>query len=254
MKQALTRAVSRSIGGCQLTHLPRTEIDVERARRQHAGYEAALERLGYRVLRLPEEPELPDAVFVEDVALVLDELAIVTRPGAEARRPEAASVARALAEWLPVQTMAGPGTIDGGDLLRIDRTIYAGRSSRSDEAGLEELARHLAPAGYRVVPVEVRGCLHLKSAVTRVGPRELLVQPEWVDPALFEGMRAIEVAPDEPQAANALWSGEAAIHPAAHVATRARLEERGISVLPVEISEIALAEGAVTCCSLLVQL
>src|SRR5512141_1607168 len=162
---AITRDVSRSIANCELTHLARTPIDVERARRQHAAYEAALKGLGVAVLSLPEEPSLPDSVFVEDTALVLDECAVILRPGAESRRAEVGSIERVLRPYRQLFHIQAPARVDGGDLLRVGKDVYIGLSTRSDTNAAEQLEALLQPFGYDVHVVEVNGCLHLKSAV-----------------------------------------------------------------------------------------
>jgi dimethylargininase len=248
--QALLRPVSAAMARCELTHLARTRIDVALARRQHEQYAAALAGLGCQVVTLAPEPELPDSVFVEDTAIVLDEIAILTRPGATSRRPEVAAVAGALEKWRTCVVVEAPGTLDGGDVLLIGRTLYVGRSGRSDSEGVRQLAAAVAPFGYRTVPVPVSGCLHLKSAVTQVGPDTLLINGRWVDRGHFPGQRFIEIAPEEPHAANALRIGDTVLHPASAPRSRERLESAGLSVLPLDLSEIEKAEGAVTCCSL----
>jgi dimethylargininase len=250
MQIAITRAVSPSIVKCELTHLARQPIDVKLAEAQHAEYETALAELGCAVRQLPVQPDLPDSVFVEDMALVFDEVAVILRPGAASRRPEAASVAEALAAYRELRTMQPPATMDGGDVLRIDRDVYIGISGRSTLDGVRQVESLLAPFGYRVHPVEMTGCLHLKSAVTQVGERLLLVNPAWVDGSIFKEMEWIGVAPEEPHAANALLLGAAVIYPAAHRVTRQRLERRGVHLRLVDVSELMKAEGAVTCCSL----
>ena len=251
MLVAITRAVSPSIVSCELTHLARQPIDVDLAVEQHAAYEAALTELGCTLRQLEVEPDLPDSVFVEDMALVLDELAVVLRSGAPSRRLEAASVAQALEEYRELRTIQAPATLDGGDVLRVDRDLYIGVSGRSTLDGIRQVESIVAPFGYRVHPVEMTGCLHLKSAVTQVGDRLLLVNPDWVDGRFFEGMERIEVASDEPHAANALMLPEAVIYPAAHRETSRRLEQHGVRLKPVDVSELMKAEGAVTCCSLI---
>jgi dimethylargininase len=253
MKTAITRQISAALGDCLLTHLERRPIDVELARRQHAAYEGLLTELGYEVRSLPAEPLLPDSVFVEDAAVVLDEAAIVTRPGAESRRPETASVAAALEPHRRLLNVEAPATLDGGDVLRLGRTLWVGRTERTDETGVAQLRALVAPLGYEVVAAPVRGCLHLKSAVTEVGEGALLLNPAMIDGAVFEGYRLIEVDPEEPMAANALRAGDAVIMPAHHPKTRRRLERRGLHVCPVEATEVAKAEGGVTCCSLLLE-
>src|SRR3954468_17652518 len=173
---ALTRAVPRSIERCELTHLQREPIDYARAVREHAAYEACLERLGCRVVRLPDLPDQPDSVFVEDTAVVVEGLAVIARPGAESRRGEVASTASALPAHRPLACIEPPGTLDGGDVLVTPGVVFAGISGRTNDDGARQLAAFLAPHGYRVVPVAVTGCLHLKSAVTALPAAE--VPPE----------------------------------------------------------------------------
>jgi dimethylargininase len=182
---ALTRAVSAAIGDCELTHLARTPLDVARARAQHTDYTNALAALGGRVLRLPDAPDLPDAVFVEDTAVILDELAIITRPGAATRRAETADVAAALAAYRPLAHITAPATLDGGDVLRVDRSLFVGQSARTNAAGIAQLRAHAAPFGYTVTEVGLRDCLHLKTAVTQVAPNTLLINRDWVDTQPF---------------------------------------------------------------------
>lgn len=251
MLLAITRQVSRSIANCELTYLARVPIDVERARRQHAAYEEALKRLGVAVLSLPEEPDLPDSVFVEDTALVLDECAVILRSGAASRQPETDSIARALAPYRKLLRIEAPARVDGGDILQFGRKVYLGLSSRSDTNALEQLQDLLLPYAYEVVPVPVTGCLHLKSAVTQVGAETLLLNPAWVEPANFPGVKTIAIDPSEGYAANAVLVGETAVYPEAFPRTWKRLEAAGIGVISVPADELAKAEGAVTCCSLI---
>jgi dimethylargininase len=247
---AITRDVSPSLAGCELSFVPRTAIDIDRAIAQHEGYRAALRALGCEVLSLPAQADMPDAVFVEDVAIVLDEVAVLTRPGAASRRAEGASVAEVLARYRPVHAIQAPGTLDGGDVLRVGRTIYVGEAARSNADGIAQLGALLAPFGYAVQAVPTHGCLHLKSAATQVADDTVLLQPAWVDAAVFAGYRCIEIDPREEHAANALRIGDSVIHPACFPHTRQRLEDAGIRVVPLDISELQKAEGAVTCCSL----
>jgi dimethylargininase len=237
---------------CELTYLPRVPIDLALAQAQHHEYEQALARLGCEVVSLPPDPDLPDSVFVEDVALVVDEIAIVTRPGAESRRLETEAIAPALARYRRVSFIQAPGTLDGGDVLRLGRRFYVGMSGRSNESGIEQLGAVLWPYGYTVTGVPVRGCLHLKSAVTEAAPSTVLINPAWVDPGVFGGSAIIEVDPAEPHAANALLVGGAIIYPASFPKTARRLEAAGCRVTPVDVSELQKAEGAVTCCCVIV--
>lgn len=256
MKVALTREVSAGLAQCELTHLARRPIDVARARDQHARYEAALAKLGARVQRLPGAPDMPDCVFIEDTALVLDELAIILRPGAAARRSEVPAVAQALQACRPLVWMQPPGLMDGGDVLRIGKRLFVGRSSRTNDEGIRQLRTALEPLGYTVDALDVRGCLHLKSAATEVarGGEQggvLLINPGWITPGVFGNVEVVEVDGREAYAANALRIGESVVYPEHFPWTAERLERRGIPLERVPCDELAKAEGAVTCCSLL---
>ncbi len=251
MLTAITRAVSRSIVHCELTHLERVPIDLETARRQHHAYEQTLRSLGVQIISLPEEPDLPDSVFVEDTAIVLDECAVLTRPGADSRKPEVESIAQALAPYRTLYRVAAPGTVDGGDVLTVGKRIFVGLTTRSNQAALEQMQEFLAPFGYTVSGVPVSGCLHLKSAVTQAAENLLLINPAWVEKSAFPGMDFIEVEPSEPYAANILRVGEHLVYQPAYPKTLARLEAAGLHPVLVDASELAKAEGALTCCSLL---
>jgi len=251
MKLALTREVSRSITQCELTHVARTPIDLATARAQHHEYEQALETLGVRVVRLPELHDRPDAVFVEDAALVLDEVAVLTRPGAASRRPEVEAMAEALAPYRRTVRIAEPATLDGGDVLRLGRTLYVGLTQRTTAQGIASLRALLAPFGYEVREVQVAGALHLKTAVTQVSDEWILVNPEWVDASHFEGYDVLTVDPGEPFSANAVLVNGGVIHSTAFPRTQAMLRAHGIRVVGVDASELAKAEGGVTCCSLI---
>lgn len=248
---AITREVSPRIAECELTHLAREPINLERARAQHRQYEELLVELGCKLVRLPAEPELPDSVFVEDTAIVLDELAIITRPGAESRRAETASVAEALKPYRKVLRIEPPGTLDGGDVLRVGKILYVGQSERSNREGIQQLGRIAAAFGYRVGPVPLHGCLHLKSAVTQVADHALLINRHWADDRVFDSCKLIDVDPAEPFAANALRVGATVIYPQAFPETRQRLDKHGVRVRTVDASELAKAEGGVTCCCLI---
>ena len=250
MPMAITREVSRSLGDCELSFVDRVPIDVGRAIEQHAAYRRALASLGCEVVALPAADDHPDAVFVEDVAVVLDGIAVVTRPGAPSRRAEVASVAEELARLRALKTIEAPGTLDGGDVLTIDRTIYVGVSARTNAEGIAQLRAIASEAGYVVQAVPIRGCLHLKTAVTEVAEGTVLIHPDWVDRLAFAPFRQIEIDRAEPHAANALRIGDGVIYPASFPRTLRRLEEVGIAPTLVDVSELQKAEGAVTCCSL----
>jgi dimethylargininase len=248
---ALTRAVPPTIIHCELTHLAREPINFQRASAQHADYEATLEHLGCTIVRVEAAPQMPDSVFIEDTAVVVDELAVITRPGAESRRGETATVASALKAFRDVVFIEEPGIIDGGDVLRVDGRLWVGLSSRTNEEGAEQLARHLQPYGCLVKSVQLRDCLHLKTAVTFAGEGVMLINPAWIDASLFDDFDVIEVDPREPFAANALRVESTTLCAAAFPRTRERLEARGIATRAIDASELAKAEGGLTCCSVL---
>jgi dimethylargininase len=248
---ALTRKISSAMMRCELTHRQRTAIDIALAREQHDAYVQALRELGCRIETLPEEPELPDSVFVEDTAIVLDEVAVITRPGASSRRAETASIAAVLAKYRDLVQIEDPGTLDGGDVLRVGRSLYVGTSSRSNASGIEQLGMLLRNFGYRVLPAALQGCLHLKSAVTQVTADALLINSRYVEREQFPAVGFIEVDESEPSGANALMLGTGVIYSRSYPRTAEILQRHGVRVRTVEMSETEKAEGAVTCCSLL---
>jgi len=251
MLTAITRAVSPAIVHCELSFIDRKPIDLAVAQKQHHAYENLLGKLGARVISLPAEPALPDSMFVEDPAIVLDELAVILPLGTETRRREAQSLAHALARFRKLEYVSIPGTLEGGDVLRIGRKLFVGLTKRSNAEGIGQLAAILAPYDYEVIAVPVSGCLHLKSAVTHLGGNTLLANRTWFDAAPLAGHEWIDVDPAEPHAANALALGGTIIFPASFPRTRARIEARGLSVTSIDISELQKAESGLTCSSLL---
>ena len=251
MLTAITRAVSPSILNCELSFIDRSPIDLSVAQKQHHAYENLLATLGARVVSLPAEPDLPDSMFVEDPAIVLDELAVIMPLGTASRRPEAASLATALSKFRKLEYVTLPGTMEGGDVLRIGRKLFVGITKRTNAEGIRQLAAILAPHKYEVVGVPVTGCLHLKSAVTYLGRNTLLANRAWFDTAPLSIFEWIDVDPSEAHAANALALGDTIIFPASFPLTRARIESRGFHVTPLDISELQKAESGLTCSSLL---
>src|SRR3954468_17645742 len=187
MLRAIVRAVSPAMNRCELTYLDRQEIDINVAKRQHAEYVQRLRDAGLTVFELPADPRLPDSAFVEDPAVVVDEVAVIARMGAESRRGEAHAMADALGRFRTLVRMTAPGTLDGGDVFRVGQTLFAGLSQRTNSAGIGQLRDAVTPWGYDVRTVEVRGCLHLKSAVCWVGADTMLVNRECVDATAFDG-------------------------------------------------------------------
>lgn len=248
---AITRKVSSALANCELSYLPRQPIDLEKARAQHKAYEDLLDRLGARVFSLPEEPDLPDAMFVEDPAIVFDEVAVICPLGTETRRKEAPSLAAALEPYRKLAYVKLPGTLEGGDVLRVGKSVFAGVTKRSNPEGIRQLAVIVAKFGYEVTAVPVSGCLHLKSAVTFLGRKTLLANRAWFAAMRFAGFEWIDVDPSEAHAGNALTVGETVVFPASFPKTRERIEARGFKVVSLDISELQKAESALTCSSLL---
>jgi dimethylargininase len=251
MLMALTRALSPDLGNCELTFLSRERIDIARAAAQHEAYRARLESLGVRVLHLPAEAAMPDAVFVEDTAVVLDEFAVITRPGAASRQRETASIANALSRHRPLHFIQAPATLEGGDVLRVGRTLFVGQSTRTNREGIETLTRLLAPHGYHVLSVEVRGCLHLKTGCTFLGGNTLLLNRDWVSATAFAGFELLDVPKSEPFAANTLRIGDTILLPASVPRAHSMLESRGFAIQTLDIAELQKAEAGLSCLSLL---
>lgn len=251
MLTAITRAVSPAFADCELTFIKRQCIDLQKAQQQHRAYEQLLAKLGARVISLPAEPALPDSMFVEDPAIVLDELAVVFPLGSASRRPEAPSLATAIAPFRKIETIQLPALVEGGDILRIDRKLFVGLTHRTNAEGIRRLSEIVAPHGYEVICVPITGCLHLKSAVTSIGRNTLLANRRWFDAAALATYDFIDVDPSEPHAANALTLAGTLIFPASFPKTRALLESCGFQVTPIDISELQKAESGLTCSSLI---
>ena len=251
MLTAITRAVSPAIVHCELSFIDRKPIDLAIAREQHRAYEKLLGKLGARVISLPAEPDLPDSMFVEDPAIVLDQLAVMLPLGTETRRREAPSLAQALAKFRKLEYVSLPGTLEGGDVLQIGRKLFVGLTRRTNAEGIRQLATILAPHDYEVVAVPVTGCLHLKSAVTHLGRNTLLANRSWFDAPPLAGYEWIDVDPAEPHSANALALADTIIFPASFPRTSARIEARDFHVKALDISELQKAESGLTCSSLL---
>ena len=248
---AITREISSSINNCQLSFHAREPIDVAKAIAQHKAYRDCLAGLGVRVVSLPAKPELPDAVFVEDAALVVDEVAVISIMGAPSRRSEARSLADALSRYRPLAFLVEPGTLDGGDVLRIGRRVFCGFSRRTNQEGIDQLRGVLRRFDYEVQPVEVRGCLHLKSACSYIGNDTVLINRSWIDTERLHGFQLLDVPDEEPTAANALLIKRVVIIPASFPKTRALLEKRGFCVQTIDLSELQKAEAGVTCGSVI---
>lgn len=254
MTIAITRKISPRFNECEITHIERKPIDLNVAHAQHNAYVHLLADLGCQVIELSEEPDLPDSVFVEDTAFILPEVAVITRPGADSRKPEIETIIPALSPYRPLLHVTSPATVDGGDVLVAGKTIFIGLSTRSNREAVAQLGSMLDGYGYKVMGVEMTDCLHLKTAVTRLDDLTLLINKNWVDPSNFPDFDLIEADASEPFAANCLPIHGRIIYPTTFPRTCEQLEERGYDVAPVDLSELAKAEGAVTCCSLIVEM
>lgn len=284
--QPLT-VISRDAGGsmaqCELTCIDRASIDIGRIHAQHAAYldvfRSRRDQVGHfiRIVELPPLEGLQDAMFVEDVALVYDDCAVITRPGATSRRPEVDGIVAAISSVRrDIYRVREPGTVDGGDVLHVGKFVIVGKSTRSNDDAFAQLREYLEPKGYVVLQCPVTRCLHLKSAVSKVCDDTVLLNPEWIDEKFFTdlGLRVLRVDPAEPDSANVLTfvSGtadgsvrERTIVVAAafrklyeqladFVATNATAKREGLTNVVLEVidvDEVAKAEGALTCCSLL---
>ena len=243
---ALTRPTGEELARCELTHIARESIDIARACGQHEAYLDTLRDLGIEVVELERLPDHPDAVFVEDTALVLDEVAVGLRPGAESRRGECESVARMLATYREIVELEAPATLDGGDVIVFGRRILVGETSRTNPSGARALADIVTPLGYSVEAVPVHGVLHLKSAATVVDDETLIYNRGQVDLG-FLGARLLVAHPDEPQGANVVRVGESLLADASAPRTMEMLGEHTERIVPVAVDEFAKAEGAISC-------
>ncbi|MEP6471944.1 MAG: arginine deiminase family protein [Acidobacteriota bacterium] len=249
--RAITREVGTSLADCLLTFLEREPIDVEKAKAQHAAYDEALRRAGAEVEVLPADDELPDSVFVEDTAVVFDEAAVITRPGTPERQREVPAVEAALSRYRELRRITAPGTLEGGDVLRVGRAYYVGVTSRTNREGFEQFASIVREFGYRAIPVGVSGCLHLKSAVTALDEETLLLNPSWLDAAALPNVRRVVVPAEEPFGANSLVANGVVHLSARWKRTRELVEKAGFPVTPLDVSEFEKAEAGLTCLSLI---
>jgi dimethylargininase len=250
---ALLRAVPASFTDALVTG-ERPNLDVTRAREQHRHYREVIADAGYDLRMIDADENHPDCPFVEDVAVVLDNLAVITRPGAVERRGETEPVAAVLASMMPIRRIGGPATLDGGDVLRIGAEVFVGRSARTNDAGIRQLSEVAAEVGLSVVAVPVRRVLHLKSAVVAVDDETVLIAPDCVDADQFAGFRQIAKAPGEAHLASLLrLRGGVLAMTTTAPATRERLQAAGFETQLVDSSEFQAADGGLTCLSILIE-
>ena len=248
---AMTREINAAMDSCELTFLLRDKIDMDLAKQQHQQYQSVLSSLGCEIVIVSTESNLADSVFIEDTAVVLDEIAVLCRPATALRGQEVAGVKDVLQQYRTLASIQSPGTLEGGDLLRVGNIIYAGLSTRSNQSGIEQLRYIVADYGFSVESVETKKCLHLKSAVSEVAPGVLLINSDWISRSVFKNYELIDVDKEEAHAANALLVDQKVIYPSSFPRTLEKLVNAGLDVTQVNVSELQKAEGAVTCCSLI---
>jgi dimethylargininase len=243
--------VSATLAACELEFARRQPIDVSKAIEQHAAYETALHDLGVRIHSLPADDRFPDGVFVEDPAVVVDEVAIVVRMAAESRREEISSIAEAAGRYRELRFVREPAVLEGGDVLRIGQTLYVGESRRTNREGIVQLSALLQPFGYCVRAVPVHGCLHLKTACCSLGEDVVLANRMWFNAGTIENQRILDVPDEEPWGANALRVGGVVLLPRSAPRTCDLLAREGYTVRTLDISELQKAEAGLTCMSIL---
>ncbi len=250
---AIVRAVPASFVDALAAAPPDPPLDAARASAQQTAYAAALAGLGVELVALEADEACPDCCFVEDTAVVLGDAALVTRPGAPTRRAEVPAVAAALAARLEIHRMDPPATLDGGDCMRVGRTIFVGRSGRTNGAGIDRLAEVAAPRGFTVVPVAMPpGVLHLKTVCSPLPGERVLLAPGTLSPETFAPARVLLVPAAEAHAANVVAIGDRVLVAAGAPGTAALLEEAGLGVVAVDTSELRRADAALTCLSIVV--
>jgi dimethylargininase len=247
-RRALVRRPSPRLAEGLLTHIERVPVDVDLAHRQWEGYVAALRAAGWETIEVPPAPDCPDSVFVEDTVVMYDDLAVITRPGADERKPETAATEQTLRDLgYRIAHVEAPGTLDGGDVLKHDGTVWVGLGGRTNRAGVDQLARHLAPYDARMVGVPLTRVLHLKSAVTALPDGTVVGFEELVDdPTVWTRFLAV---PEEPGAHVVLLDPDTVLMSASAPQTRRLYEDRGLRVVAVEMTEFEKLEGCVTCLS-----
>lgn len=247
MKTAITRKVADSINNCELTYAQRQKIDVEKAREQHQNFEDSLRKLGAEVLSLESDNSLPDSVFVEDTAVVTRDVAVIASMGAQSRKGEPQKTAQVLKQFRPLKYMNTSVALEGGDVVEVEDSYFVGISTRTSKAGFDHFAEILMPYGYKIIPVPVKGCLHLTTAGTYIGKNTMLANPNWVDISMFKNMDVIEINSNEPWAGNAVHINGQVLLPASSARTAEKLYSRGFEVHTVDVSELEKAEAGLTC-------
>lgn len=251
MSTALIRGMPSTFDRAIVSHGGRTP-DVALARDQHRAYRDQLAAAGYTIETIPADESCPDCVFIEDTAVIVGELAVISRPGAPEREPEVGPVSAFLRDRFTTTTIEAPGTLDGGDVMMLGETVYVGASKRTNSDGIRQLSAAAARQGRSLVVVPVSGVLHLKSAVLPVAHETVVVTPGTVDESLFAGLRIVHEPEHERLAFSALPLADGRVLTTASAPdTASLLESIGLVVTPIDVSEILAADGGLTCMSIL---
>lgn len=249
--KAITRSVSMNMAACELTYRSREEIDYEKAVAQLEGYRELLRRWDVDVVTIPASDSYPDCCFVQDAAIVLDELCVIASMGASARRGEVSQVERHLSQFRKISRIFPPATLDGGDVVQFGKRLFVGLSSRTNGRGIAALDRIVEPFGYSVVPVTINGGLHLTTGCGVVSDETVLLNPRWLDASAFKGLRQLHVPEEEPWAANTIRVGGLVCLEEEAPRTVALVQPYAGSIDTLNISEFRKAEGSLSCLSLL---
>ena len=248
---AIVREVPDSFQKCLTSFHTKVQIDVALAKHQHQQYCATLASLGLKLIRTEADDTLPDGCFTEDTAIVVDDFAILTIPGAPGRIPETIEIEKILSPLKTIVHITKPGTIDGGDVLKIGKKIFIGNSARTNEEGIRQVATVVYPEGYQVIPVKIQNTLHLKSVCTYLGKGCILLAEDYLDETFFLEYEMIIVPKDEEYCANCLVVSGNVLIPKGFPKTKGLIERKGFPVVELDMSEIEKAEGALTCLSVI---
>ncbi len=248
---AITHKPSPHLNNCELTHLQPQKIDINKASSQHKKYCQTLTDLGVKVITLDENLSMPDCAFIEDTAIVLDEIAVITPMGITSRQGETELVEKELAKFRPIAKIKSPAKIEGGDILKIGKKLYVGLSTRTNLKGINALEKIAKPFGYEIFPVKIYNSLHLKTACTALDNETILVNSEWIDTDCLGNFKKIRISKEEPFAANILRvENKICVHSEFNK-TNKILEDSGYEMVRADISEFLKAEAGLTCLSLI---
>jgi len=249
--KALTRGVSKNIAACELTYRSREEIDCVKAGLQLQQYCELLRQWGVDVMAVPASPSHPDCCFVQDTAIVLDEVCVVASMGAATRWGETDDVERLLSDYRPVRRIFRPATLDGGDVVQVGRRLFVGLSTRTNLQGHDALRAIVEPLGYEVVPVIIHGGLHLTTGCGVINDDTVILNPRWLDASAFTGLRRLQVPDTEPWAANTIRIDENVCVEAGAPRTFDLVQPYAGNVETLDISEFRKAEGSLSCLSII---